>query len=250
MRLSNKVAIVSGGARDIGRSICVKLAKEGAKVAINYYNSEEDGQTTLDAVKAVGGEAILVQGDMTKPDDVAELVSKTQAAFGNEIHALVNVVGGLVARKSLQEMDEDFVNLVMRLNFNSTFLTTKAVAPHMPKGGSIVNFASQAARDGGGPGSWAYAASKGAVMTFSRSMAKELGSKGIRVNALDPGLISTTFHDTFSKDEVRAKLAGMTALGREGHPDEVADVVAYLASDEASFINGVNLDVNGGLAFS
>lgn len=250
MRLSNKVAIVSGGARDIGRSISVKLAKEGAKVAINYYDSEEDGQTTLDAVKAVGGEAILVQGDMTKPDDVAELVSKTQAAFGNEIHALVNVVGGLVARKSLQEMDEDFVNLVMRLNFNSTFLTTKAVAPHMPKGGSIVNFASQAARDGGGPGSWAYAASKGAVMTFSRSMAKELGSKGIRVNALDPGLISTTFHDTFSKDEVRAKLAGMTALGREGHPDEVADVVAYLASDEASFINGVNLDVNGGLAFS
>ncbi len=250
MRLKNKVAIVSGGARDIGRSVSVKLAKEGAKVAINYYDSEADGNATLEAVKAVGGEAILVQGDMTKAADVADLVAKTQAAFGKEIHTLVNVVGGLVARKQLAEMDEDFVNLVMRLNFNSTFLTTQAVAPHMPKGGSIVNFASQAARDGGGGGSWAYAASKGAVMTFTRSMAKELGPKGIRVNALDPGLISTTFHDTFSKDEVRAKLAGMTALGREGHPDEVADVVAYLASDEASFVNGVNLDVNGGLAFS
>ncbi|MFC7292717.1 SDR family NAD(P)-dependent oxidoreductase [Hirschia litorea] len=250
MRLKNKVAIVSGGARDIGRSISLKLAKEGAKVAINYFDSEEDGQATLDAVKAAGGEAILVQGDMTKSADVDDLVSKTQEAFGKEIHVLVNVVGGLVARKPLAEMDEDFVNFVMRLNFNSTFLTTKAVAPFMPKGGSIVNFASQAARDGGGGGAWAYAASKGAVMTFTRSMAKEFGPKGIRVNALDPGLISTTFHDTFSKDEVRAKLAGMTALGREGHPDEVADVVAYLASDEASFVNGVNLDVNGGLAFS
>lgn len=250
MRLKNKVAIVSGGARDIGRSISVKLAKEGAKVAINYYDSEADGQATLDAIKAAGGEAILVQGDMTKAADVADLVAKTQAAYGEEIHTLVNVVGGLVARKPLAEMDEDFVNLVMRLNFNSTFLTTKAVAPFMKKGGSIVNFASQAARDGGGGGAWAYAASKGAVMTFTRSMAKELGPKGIRVNALDPGLISTTFHDTFSKDEVRAKLAGMTALGREGHPDEVADVVAYLASDESSFVNGVNLDVNGGLAFS
>ncbi len=250
MRLQNKVAIVTGGARDIGRSVSLKLAKEGAKVAINYFDSEEEGQATLDAVKAAGGEAILVQGDMTKADDVANFVAKTQEAFGNEIHVLVNVVGGLVARKPLAEMDEDFVNLVMRLNFNSTFLMTKEVSPHMPKGGSIVNFASQAARDGGGGGAWAYAASKGAVMTFTRSMAKEFGPRGIRVNALDPGLISTTFHDTFSKDEVRAKLAGMTALGREGHPDEVADVVAYLASDESSFVNGVNLDVNGGLAYS
>ena len=147
-------------------------------------------------------------------------------------------------------MDEDFVNLVMKINFNSCFLTTKEVVPHMPAGSSIVNFSSQAARDGGGPGSWAYAASKGAVMTFTRSMAKELGSKGIRVNSLTPGLINTTFHDTFSKDEVREKLAGMTALGREGNAKEVADLVSYLASDEASFVNGNNIDINGGLAFS
>jgi len=250
MRLQNKVAIVSGGARDIGRSISVKLAKEGAKVVVNYYDSIEDGNTTMDAIKAVGGEAILVQGDMTKKTDVDKVVAESQAAFGKEIHVLANVVGGIVARKMLAEMDEDFLNLVMRLNVNSTFLMSQAVVPHMPKGGSIVNFASQAARDGGGGGSWAYAASKGAVMTFTRSLAKELGPKGIRVNALNPGLINTAFHDTFSKDEVRAKIAGMTALGREGHPDEVADVVAYLASDEASFLNGVNLDVNGGLAFS
>jgi len=250
MKLANKVAIVSGGARDIGRAISVKMASEGAKVAINYFDNEQDGLDTLEAVKAVGGEGIIVQGDMTKAEDVERLVNETTAAFGSEIHILANVVGGLVARKPLAEMDEDFVNLVMRINFNSCFLTTKAVVPHMPAGSAIVNFSSQAARDGGGPGSWAYAASKGAVMTFTRSMAKELGSTGIRVNSLTPGLINTTFHDTFSKDEVRAKLAGATALGREGQAKEVADLVSYLASDEASFVNGNNIDINGGLAFS
>ena len=250
MKLANKVAIISGGARDIGRAISVKMASEGAKVAINYFDDEQDGLDTLKAVEAVGGKGIIVQGDMTKADDVARLVKETTAAFGSEIHILANVVGGLVARKPLAEMDEDFVNLVMKINFNSCFLTTKEVVPHMPAGSSIVNFSSQAARDGGGPGSWAYAASKGAVMTFTRSMAKELGSKGIRVNSLTPGLINTTFHDTFSKDEVREKLAGMTALGREGNAKEVADLVSYLASDEASFVNGNNIDINGGLAFS
>ena len=250
MKLANKVAIISGGARDIGRAKSVKMASEGAKVAINYFDNEQDGLDTLEAVKAVGGEGIIVQGDMTKAEDVERLVKETTEAFGSDVHVLANVVGGLVARKPLAEMDEDFVNLVMKINFNSCFLTTKAVVPHMPAGSAIVNFSSQAARDGGGPGSWAYAASKGAVMTFTRSMAKELGSKGIRVNSLTPGLINTTFHDTFSKDEVRAKLAGATALGREGQANEVADLVSYLASDEASFVNGNNIDINGGLAFS
>ena len=160
MKLANKVAIISGGARDIGRAISVKMASEGAKVAINYFDDEQDGLDTLKAVEAVGGKGIIVQGDMTKADDVARLVKETTAAFGSEIHILANVVGGLVARKPLAEMDEDFVNLVMKINFNSCFLTTKEVVPHMPAGSSIVNFSSQAARDGGGPGSWAYAASK------------------------------------------------------------------------------------------
>ena len=250
MKLKNKVAIVTGGARDIGRSISVKLAAQGAKVAINWYDNEQDGKDTLAAVQAAGGEGILVQGDMTKAEDVDRLVSETQAAFGNDIHTLVNVVGGLVARKQLHEMDEDFLNFLMRLNLNPVFLAMKAVVPHMPEGSSIINFSSQAARDGGGGGASAYATSKGAVMTFSRGMAKELGPKGIRVNALCPGMIATTFHDTFSTDEVRTKVAGMTPLRREGHPDEVGDVVAYLASSEASFLTGLNLDVNGGLFMS
>ena len=110
--------------------------------------------------------------------------------------------------------------------------------------------ASQAGRDGGGPGAAAYATGKGAVMTFTRSMAKELGPKGIRVNAVCPGMIATSFHDRFSKDEVREKVAGMTPLRREGQADEVAEVVSFLASEEAAFLTGVSLDVNGGLLFS
>ena len=120
----------------------------------------------------------------------------------------------------------------------------------MPEGSAIVNFASQAGRDGGGFGASAYATGKGAVATFTRAMAKELGPKGIRVNAVDPGMIATTFHDTFTKPEVRVAVANGTPLKRQGEAKEVADLVAYLASDESSFITGTNIDINGGTWFS
>lgn len=250
MNLTGKVAIVTGGGRDIGKMTSIKLAALGAKVAINYFGAKAEAEATQAAIEAAGGQAILVQGDMTQQADVERLVQQTIEAFGNEIHVLVNVAGGLVARKTLAEMDEDFVNQVFRLNFNTTFLVTKAVVPHMPAGSSIINFASQAGRDGGGGGASAYAASKGAVMTFTRGMAKELGPKNIRVNALCPGMIATTFHDTFTKSEIRTNVANATPLRREGQATEVADLVAYLASDESSFMTGNNIDINGGLAFS
>ena len=186
MKLKNKVAIVTGGARDIGRSISLKLAAEGAKVAVNYFNNEDDGKKTLDLIESAGGQAIIIRGDMTKTEDVERLLGQTQKAFGAKVDTLVNVVGGLVARKTLDEMDEDFLNFLMRLNLNPVFLTMKTIVPHMPEGSSVINFASLAGRDGGGPGASAYAASKGAVMTFTRAMAKELGPKQIRVNALCP----------------------------------------------------------------
>ena len=251
MKLSGKTAIVTGGSRDIGRAISLKLAREGANVAVNWFDHEADADETLAAIEAAGGgKAIKVAGDMTKAADVEKLVAETRKAFGDEIHVLVNVVGGLVARKSLDEMDEAFFNFLMQLNVTSTFLATKAVVPHMPQGSAIVNFASLAGRDGGGPGASAYATAKGAVMTFTRAMAKELGPKGIRVNSLCPGMIATKFHDDFSKDEVRKNVANATPLRREGRAEETANTVAFLASEEASFLTGVNLDINGGLAFS
>ncbi|MDM7957538.1 SDR family NAD(P)-dependent oxidoreductase [Blastomonas sp.] len=249
-KLANKVAIVTGGSRDIGRAVSERLAAEGAKVVVNYCNNEADGQATLDAIQAAGGTAILVKADLTLPADAARLIAEAQSAFGPTIDILVNVTGGMVARKALAEMDLDFLNQVLTLNIASTFLATQAAVPHMPAGSTIINFASQAGRDGGGPGAAAYATSKGAVMTFTRSMAKELGPKGIRVNSLCPGMIATSFHDTFTKDAVREAVAAGTPLRRQGKADEVAAAVAYLASDDASFITATNIDINGGTFFS
>lgn len=250
MRLKDKVIVIAGGARDIGQATSLRLAAEGAKLAINYLSSADEAKQTLEKINNSGGSAILVQGDMTSKQDVDHLMAKTTEAYGENIDVLVNVVGGLVARKTIEEMDEDFFNLVIKLNLNSTFLLTKAVTPFMSSGSSIVNLASQAGRDGGGPGATAYATSKGAVVTFTRAMAKELGPKNIRVNALCPGMISTTFHDTFTKQEVRSNVANSTPLRREGKADEIANAVLFLASDEASFITGANIDINGGLLFS
>ena len=250
MNLKDKVAVVTGGARDIGRAVSIKLAAEGARVVFNYYSSDEQATDTLNSIRSAGGEAIAVGGDLTKQEDVDRLVSETVKTYGEQIDILVNVAGGLVARKTLEETDLEFFEFVMKLNFTSTFMVTKAVVPHMGEGGSIVNFSSQAGRDGGGQGAWVYAASKGAVSTFTRGLAKELGPKNIRVNALCPGMIATTFHDTFTNDQVRTNVAAGTPLRREGNATEVAESVAYLASDQSSFLTGVNLDINGGMLFS
>lgn len=250
MRLKNKVAIVTGGARDIGRAVSIKLAAEGAKVVVNYFRQETDAQETIAQIEKAGGQAIAVYGDMTKVADISNLVEKTKQAFGQEIHILANVTGGLIARKATLEMDEEFWDLVFALNVKTVFTVSKAVLPYMPKGSAIVNFSSLAGRDGGGPGASAYAAAKGALMTYTRSLAKELGPKGIRVNAVAPGMIATSFHDTFSKPEVRANVANATPLRREGRAEEVADMVVYLVSDESSFVTGNNIDINGGIAFS
>lgn len=250
MDLKDKVIVIIGGVRDIGREVSLKLARSGAKLGINYFDNPADGEETLKQVKALGAEAVLIQGDMTREADAFKLVEETCKAFGNKVDGLVNVAGGLVARKTIEELDVEFWDFLMDVNAKTAFLATKAAVSKMTDGGSIVNFSSQAARDGGGPGATAYATSKGAVMTFTRCMAKELGPRNIRVNSLCPGMIATSFHDRFTKDEVREKVAAGTPLRREGQAAEIADLVAYLLSDESTFMTGTNLDINGGLLFS
>ncbi len=249
-KFKGKVAVVTGGGRDIGRAISVALAKEGANVVVNYNSSETGANETVAEIEALGGKAIAVQADVSNMNDIKSLKAKTVKAFGDEVHILVNNAGGLFARKTLQEFDDAFYDLVMNVNFKSTVFVMKAFVPLMGEGTSVINLSSLAARDGGGGGSSLYASSKGATTTFTRAMAKELGPKGIRVNAVCPGLIGTKFHDDFTKDEVRVAVAGKTPVRREGRADEVADLVVYLASEKSSFVTGANFDINGGLAFS
>ena len=247
--LSKKVAIITGGSRDIGEQVSLKIALAGAKVCINYLNNEQKALETLATIRSSGGEAIIVKGDMTISSDVEKILQSCIEAFGNTIDILVNVAGGLIARKQLAEMDENFWDAVMDVNVKSAFLVTKAVVPYMTNGGSIVNFSSQAARDGGGFGAIAYASAKGAILTMTKGLAKELGPKGIRVNCISPGMINTNFHNTFTKDEVRKNVAAATPLRREGEAAEIGDLALYLVSNASSFITGASIEINGGTYF-
>ncbi len=248
--LAEKTALVTGGARDIGRAVSLRLAELGAGVAINYFDNPGQADETVRVIAAGGGKATAIQGDVTDPASVDRLVAKVCEVFGPRIDILVNVAGGLVARKTVAEMDQKFWGELLTLNLTSVFTVTKAVLPFMPDGGAIVNFSSQAARDGGGPGAIAYATAKGGVMTLTRGLAKELGGRRIRVNAVVPGMINTTFHDTFTRPEVRQRVASMTPLGREGEAAEVAALVGFLACRDSSFLNGATIDINGGILFS
>lgn len=250
MNLQGKTALVTGGGRDIGRSVSIALARAGVRVAINYNSGREAAEDTLKTIKDAGGDAFLIQADVTDIGAVKAMLDEVGIAFSGRLDILVNLAGGMIARKTLSEMDEAFFDQVMTLNLKSVFLVLQAAQPFLGEGSSVVNVSSLAGRDGGGPGASVYATAKGALMTYTRSMAKELGPQGIRVNAVCPGLIGTSFHDIFSKSEGRAATAGNTPLRREGHPDEVADTIVYLASPGASFLAGVCLDINGGLAFS
>lgn len=248
--LKGKVAIVTGGSRDIGRQVSIALAAAGARVCVNYLNNKEMADETIALISAAGHEAIAVQADMTKAAEVKKMTDACIHAYGDTIHILVNVAGGLVGRRPLADLDEEFWDTVINLNLKSAYLAARTVVPYMKAGGAIVNFSSQAARDGGGGGSLAYATAKGGVLTLTRALAKELGPRGIRVNCVSPGMINTTFHNTFTKPEIRTHVAASTPLRREGEAREVADLVLYLAGDASSFINGESVEINGGSYFA
>lgn len=247
MKLAGKTAIVTGGGRDIGRAVAIKLASEGANVAINYFSSSKGADEAVAEIQANGRKAIALQGDLNKKSDVDALVSRTVEAFGG-VDVLVNNAGGLIARKTIAEMPVDHWEAVMSLNVTSTFLMTQACLSKMTSG-AIVNLASQAGRDGGGPGAVAYASAKGAVMTMTRGLAKEVGPE-IRVNALCPGMIDTDFHNIHTPDAGRRGFEANAPLKRQGHVDDAANLVLFLACEDSAFITGANIDLNGGMLFS
>lgn len=247
MKLKGKTAIITGGGRDIGSAIAVKFAEEGANVVINYFASSAGADATVSKIEAAGGKAIAVQGDLNNQADVDGLINKAVETFGG-IDVLVNNAGGLIARKKIAEMELEHWNAVMTLNLTSTFMMTKACLAHMTTG-AIVNLASQAGRDGGGPGAVAYATSKGAVMTMTRGLAKELGPD-IRVNALCPGMIDTDFHNIHTPDAGRRGFEANAPLKRQGDVVDAANLVLFLACDDSAFITGTNIDLNGGMLFS
>lgn len=248
MSLKGKVAIVAGGGRDIGRACALDLAKGGANIVLTYHSSKETAQTAVNEIEALGVNAVAIKADLTIQKDVDATINAALEYFGS-VDCLVHVSGGLIDRVKISNMPLEHWQKVMDVNLTSLFMMTKACIPHMKPGSTIVTFASQAGRDGGGAGAVAYAASKGAVMTFTRGLAKELGPN-IRVNGVCPGMISTGFHDTFTTDTVRSNVASATALKREGTSEEVAKLVTFLASDDSSYMTGNTIDINGGLLFS
>ncbi|SFR14685.1 SDR family NAD(P)-dependent oxidoreductase [Poseidonocella sedimentorum] len=247
MKLASKTAIVTGAGRDIGAAVARKLAAEGASVALSYFESSKGADKVVAEIESAGGRAIAVRADLNTQAGVDGLVAAALEAFGS-IDILVNNAGGLIARKTVAEMDLAHWDAVMTLNLTSTFMMTKACLAHMTQG-TIVNLASQAGRDGGGPGAVAYATSKGAVMTMTRALAKELGPE-IRVNALCPGMIDTDFHNIHTPDAGRRGFEASAPLKRQGHVDDAANLVLFLACDDSAFITGANIDINGGMLFS
>jgi 3-oxoacyl-[acyl-carrier protein] reductase len=249
--LTGKIAVVTGGARDIGRAVSIELAKSGADVVVNYSRSEAEAAETANTIRSLGRRALVVRADVTKK---AECQRLTQEALGfgqGRIDILVNNAGGLVKRAKLGELTEELLDEVMRLNFTSTLLMCQAVIPHMVSsgGGRVVNISSLAGHNGGGPTTPHYGPAKAAVSNLTRTLTKEFAAQNVTINSVAPGLIDNAFHRVFTSPEVfRAQLAGIP-MGRPGTSEEVAGAVVFLASRAASFITGQVLHVNGGSHF-
>jgi 3-oxoacyl-[acyl-carrier protein] reductase len=245
--LTGKVALVTGASSGIGAATAAVLAELGAKMALTYYRNAEGAEKVAREIAASGGKALAIRADVRKSGDVRAMVARAVKEFG-PIDILVNNAGSLVERLKLAEMTEEKWDDVMRLNLTSAMLCAQAVAPGMieRKSGAIVNVVSIAGRNGGGPGAGVYSTAKGGLITLTKSLAKELGPYGVRVNAISPGVIDTPFHEVFSTPEMIRGFVATVPLGRVGKPIECAKVIAFLASDAASYIAGETIEVNGG----
>ncbi|MGH9672515.1 MAG: SDR family NAD(P)-dependent oxidoreductase [Bryobacteraceae bacterium] len=245
--LKAQVALITGASSGIGRATAEALANAGARVAINYNRNQAGAHEAAEAIAAAGGEAFAVQADVTSAPAVAEMVAAVQERWG-PLDILVNNAGDIVGRQTLREMTEEFWDRVIDLNLKSAFLCVKATWEPMAlrKSGCIINVTSVSARNGGGPGAAAYAAAKGGLLTYTKSLAKELGPLGVRVNAVAPGLIMTPFHRNSSSETIEQWVKGIP-LGRSGTAAEVASTICFLASPSAAYINGETIEINGGM---
>lgn len=244
-RFKGKSAIVTGASRGIGREIALLLAKEGARVAVNYSGSKDKADEVVQLITAAGGEAFAIQADVSDADSVKKMVDQTVETFGS-IDILVNNAG-ITKDNLLMRMKEDEWDDVMSINLKGVFLCTKGVTRQMmrQRAGRIVNVASIVGVSGN-PGQANYVAAKAGVIGFTKTAAQELASRNINVNAVAPGFITTDMTDALS-EEVKNQMLAMIPLGKLGNPEDVAKTVMFLLSDDAAYITGQTIHIDGGM---
>lgn len=242
LKLAKKVALVTGGSRGIGAAIAKRLAAEGASVAITYSKGAAAASAVVKAIEADGGKAFAFQADSVDAEAIKGAVGKAVATFGR-LDVLVNNAGTAIPKTFEETSLEEFDHMI-DLNFRSTLVATQAALKHMNNGGRIIMIGSCVGERNMTPGLTAYAATKGAIKMFAQGLSREVGSRGITVNNIQPGPIDTDLNPA-AGDWAEPQLAN-TALKRYGHVDEVAALVAFIAGPEASYITGANLTVDGG----
>ncbi|MWV46448.1 glucose 1-dehydrogenase [Paenibacillus sp. HJL G12] len=250
IQLQGKIALVTGSSSGIGRQIAETLAASGAAVAFHYRSGKEEAEAAAASIVQAGGKAAAFYADVTKLEEMDLMVEAVKAELGGTVDILVNNAGDLIRRVRNAEMTEEHYNQVMDVNLKSCVFLSKLVLPGMTaKGaGKIINLTSVAAHDGGGPGASIYAASKAAVIAYTKGLAKEAAPLGINANCISPGFIGqTAFHATHTSDDGRKATVAKIPLGREGTPQDVADTALFLSSSLSDYLTGETIEINGGM---
>lgn len=243
--LNNKVVLVTGASRGIGAAVAKNLAERGAKIIVNYAGGLQSAEETVEAIKNAGGDAIAIQADVSKSEEVKAMFDQAIAHYG-KIDVLVNNAGIMITKLIKDTTDEDFTRQ-FDINVRGTFNTLREAATRLADNGSIINFSTSVNRIML-PTYSTYVATKAAVEQLTRVMAKEVGARGININSISPGPTNTALFTTGKPQEVIDRLASLSAFNRLGEPEDIAQTVAFLASDDAKWITAQNIGVNGGMA--